>query len=72
MDFSWYPFDTQYCHFIMYSGKPTIRFLNTKPLEEGSKPKRQNTQLEYDITLQELPDHMTKNIDLEVSTEKES
>ena len=45
---------------------------NTKPLKEGSKPKGQNIHLEYDITLQELPDHLTKNTDIEVSTVKES
>ena len=67
MDFSWYPFDTQSCHFIMNSAEPSIRFFNTKPLKEGSKPKRQNTQLEYDITLQELEQEMTTNADKEVS-----
>ena len=66
MDFSWYPFDTQYCHFIIASMEPSTRLFNTRPLEEGSKPKRKNTQLEYDITLQELPDHLTKNPDIEV------
>ena len=67
MDFSWYPFDTQSCHFIMNSAEPSIRFFNTKPLKEGSKPKRQNTQLEYDITLQELEEEMTTNADKDVS-----
>ena len=72
MNFSWYPFDVQYCHFIMSGVEPSIQLFNTKPIEEGSKPKIQNTQLEYDITLQELPDHLTKNSDIEVSTLKES
>ena len=67
MDFSWYPFDTQYCYFIMTSAEPSMRFFNTKPFEEGSKPKNQNTQLEYDITLQELPDEKTAMADIEVS-----
>ena len=66
MDFSWFPFDTQECYFIMYSGEPDTRLINSAPFKEGSKPKRQNTQLEYDITIQELPDHLTKNPDIEV------
>ena len=52
--------------------EPSIQLFNTKPIEEGSKPKIQNTQLEYDITLQELPDHLTKNTDIEVNSVKES
>ena len=66
MDFSWFPFDTQECHFVINAGEPNIRLINSKPYKEGSKPKRQNTQLEYDITLQELPDQMQKNTDIEV------
>merc|ERR1719295_355624 len=65
MDFSWFPFDTQECYFIMYAGEPDTRLINSSPHKEGSKPKRQNTQLEYDITIQELPDHMMKNTLLE-------
>ena len=35
--------------------------VNNAPFKEGSKPNRQNTQLEYDITLQDLQEHMTTN-----------
>ena len=35
--------------------------VNNAPFKDGSKPNRQNTQLEYDITLQDLPEHMTTN-----------
>ena len=38
--------------------------VNNAPFKDGSKPKRQNTQLEYDITLQDLPEYMTTNKDL--------
>ena len=51
----------------MTSAEPSIRFFNTKPLKEGSKPKKQNIHLEYDITLQELEEEMTTNDDKEVS-----
>ena len=69
MDFSWFPFDTQYCYFVMAASEPDIRLVNFKPYKEGSKPNRQNIQLEYDITLQELPEHKQKNADLEVSSQ---
>ena len=49
--------------------EPATRLTNFKPYKEGSKPKRQNIQLEYDITLQELPAHRQKNADIEVSRE---
>ena len=65
MDFSWFPFDTQYCYFIMNPTEPYTRLVNMAPYKEGSLPKRQNTQLEYDITLQDLPDHKKKNPSLE-------
>ena len=67
MDFSWFPFDTQWCYFVMAAAEPNLRFNNFKPYKEGSRPNRQNIQLEYDITLQELPKHKQKNADLEVS-----
>ena len=59
----------QYCYFVINPGEPDIRLINFKPFKEGSKPKRQNTQLEYDITIQELPEHKQKNEDLEVSSQ---
>ena len=71
MDFSWFPFDTQECHFVINAGEPNIRLINSKPYNEGSKPKRQNTQLEYDITIQELPEHMQKNTDIEVKYQQQ-
>ena len=70
MDFSWFPFDTQECYFIMYSGEPDTRLINSAPFKEGSKPKRQNTQLEYDITIQELPDHMQQSKVVEVISDQ--
>ena len=58
---------------FMSKGKTILMFfllvrdtllVNNAPFKEGSKPNRQNTQLEYDITLQDLPEHMTTNKDL--------
>ena len=62
MDFSWFPFDTQECHFKMWTDSPQTRLVNSKPHKEGSRAKGQNTQLGYDITFQDLPDHMKTNI----------
>ena len=62
MDFSWFPFDTQECHFKMWPDSPEMRLTNFYPYAEGSRAKRQNTQLGYDITIQDLPDHTKTNI----------
>ena len=60
MQFSWFPFDSQECHFIMGTTDPDTRLINLSPHEEGSRVMIQNIQLGYDITIQDLPDRLKK------------
>ena len=48
----------------MMTSDPETRLVNLSPHQEGSRVRRQNIQLGYDITIQDLPDRLKmKNLD---------
>ena len=42
----------------MMTSDPETRLVNLSPHQEGSRVRRQNIQLGYDITIQDLPDRL--------------
>jgi hypothetical protein len=65
MEFNWFPFDSQQCHFVMAPLNPGIKLVSM--LEMPERMERQNIMLNYEVAFSNLPTHKMKYIYPEVS-----